>query len=51
MPGRNEAFDEVPPAKDWDERFDRAKSTVIQLINKGEKKINETGAKLDKEIE
>jgi hypothetical protein len=45
------SFDEATPAKDWDERLERAKTTVISLLNKSEKKINEVGEKIDKEIE
>lgn len=44
-------FHENPPAKDWDERLERAKSAVVSLLNKGEKKINEVGEKIDRDIE
>jgi hypothetical protein len=36
-------FTEAPPAKDWEERLVRAKTTFTTLLNKGEKKINELG--------
>ena len=32
-------FSEKQPAKDWDERFERAKSTMKNLISIGEKKL------------
>lgn len=44
-------FNENPPAKDWDERLERAKSAVVSLLNKGEKKINEVGERIDNNIE
>lgn len=44
-------FTEAPPAKDWDERFERAKSTVLGIINKGEKKISEVGTSIDNAVE
>lgn len=44
-------FNDPPPAKDWDERLERAKTTVFSLLNKSEKKINEVGEKIDREIE
>ena len=44
-------FVEQPPAKDWDERLERAKSAVLNMLNKSEKKILEMGEKLDEEVE
>ena len=32
-------FSDKQPAKDWDERFDRVKSTMKSLITKADKKI------------
>ena len=31
-------FTELQPAKDWDERFERAKASMKNLISKGDKK-------------
>lgn len=44
-------FIEVQPAKDWDERINRAKTAVIGLLSRGEKKIHEVGEKIDEDME
>jgi len=44
-------FDEKPPAKDWDEKFARAKTVWADWVASSEKKINEFGDKVDKDLE
>ena len=44
-------FSEKPPAKNINEKYQRAKTSVMALINRGEKKIQEVGGKIDGEIE
>ena len=45
-------FDEKPPAKDWDERFTRAKAAMTDWVSTSEKKNDEVRDKeVDKEIE
>lgn len=48
---RNEQFKEIPPAKDWNERLNRAQSTVQSKLNVYERKILELGDKIDAKIE
>jgi hypothetical protein len=43
-------FKELPPAKDWGERLDRAKKGLFSAATKGEKTISDGIGKIDKKV-
>ena len=44
-------FEEKPPAKDWNETFDRTSTRVQRLVDKFEGKLLTFGGKIDKKME